>query len=666
MRKLLIALLSASLFFSCTQQMRELELHGLFSDHMVIQRDTTLLIKGWVTPKQVVKVEATWGESGQTKSLDNGEWAITVSTPAAGGPFELKIISGDTTIVINDILSGEVWLASGQSNMSMPLKGWNDTINNANFEIQNANIPDIRILTITKTTSFSQENNLSASWLIASSDTASTFSAAAWFFAKKLNAELNVPIGIIVSSWGGTPAEAWTPTNNLKEIEEYKKASEDLILAEQQYPKFLEWTKTAEYVNLNEIKKEGKKFGTIEIKHIDYTLLDYTDSTWGEIEVTDYWEYQELGSFDGLVWYRKEFTLDNVDSLQGAKLYLGPINDMDITYINGQKIGSHLGMGHYNTIREYDIPKGILKVGENVISSRVLDFAGEGGIFGDKDITISQCDKEIANLSEGWKYKAVATILSSSNVYWITDENPIPPLAMAFGPHAPSLLYNGMVSPLTDYSIKGAIWYQGESNVGRANTYTRLFPAMISGWRTLFNQGDFPFYFVQIAPYDYKSGFATSELREAQRQTLKLPNTGMAVTMDLADLSTIHPGNKQDVGLRLAYWALKNTYNTDIDECSGPLVGNVKEKDSKIVIDFTNTSGGLVLKTNSSKSFEIAGSNSVFYTAKVKIVDNSVEIWCNKVTEPKAVRYLWSDFKSTDLYNGFGLPASPFIEYITE
>ena len=240
----------------------------------------------------------------------------------------------------------------------------------------------------------------------------------------------------------------------------------------------------------------------------------------------------------------------------------------------------------------------------------------------------------------------------------------MPPLNMAFSPHTPSVLYNGMISPLTDYPIKGAIWYQGESNVGRADSYKKLFAELIKGWRSAWNQGDFPFYFVQIAPYDYENGFASSELREAQRQTLKLPNTGMAVTMDIADISNIHPGNKQDVGLRLAYWALKQTYKTDITECSGPMVKNVELNNNKIVIYFTHISGGLVLNDNSSKSFEIAGADSIFYPAKVKIADENIEVWSNKVIEPKAVRYLWSDFKSADLYNGFGLPASPFIEHV--
>ncbi|MCK5908049.1 MAG: hypothetical protein KAG37_10675, partial [Flavobacteriales bacterium] len=514
-----------------------------------------------------------------------------------------------------------------------------------------------------KTVSFTQEENLNSEWIVTSPETVSKFSAAAYFFARKLNKELNVPVGIISSSWGGTPVESWLPVEKIKNIDGFGALAGDLIKAKDQYPIFLEWSKSTEYDNMDEIKKEGKHYGELDIKHKEYTDLDFSDVSWGSIDPTKYWESQEVGNFDGMVWYRKEFTLENVDSLKVADLYLGPINDMDVTYINGHKVGSHLGVGFYNVPRDYEIPKGILKVGKNVIALRVLDFAGEGGIYreDDKDIAISQSGKEIANLSEGWKYKSVATILSSSNVYWMNDENPMPPLDVAFGPHTPTLLYNGMISPITDYTIRGTIWYQGESNVGRANAYHELFSSMITGWRNVWNEGDFPFYFVQIAPFDYNSGFETSKLREAQRSTLSLPNTGMAVTMDIATLKTVHPGNKQEVGLRLAYWALKDTYKTDLAECFGPAVKSVVKNGNKLVVDFTHVSGGLVLKNDNSKSFEIAGEDGVYFTSNVKIVDGTIELWSSKVSKPISVRYLWSDFKSTDLYNGFGLPASPFI-----
>ncbi|MCK5788051.1 MAG: glycosyl hydrolase family 2 [Chlamydiia bacterium] len=665
MKKIAFALLSVMFLFSCTQEQDviKLEVQGLFTNHMVIQRDDSLKVKGWATPNQLVKVETTWGANAESTSSEQGEWLVNISTPSAGGPFEMKIISTDSIIQINDILSGEVWVASGQSNMEMPLKGWGDTINNADFEIKNANYPNIRILTVAKTVSFTQEENLKSEWVVASPETASKFSAAAYFFARKLNTELNVPVGIISSAWGGTPVESWLTVEKIKDIKGFDVIATGLTKAKEQYPTFLEWTKSAEYVDINELKKKGNAFDLLEIKHKEYTSLDFSDASWGSIDPSEYWESQDVGNFDGMVWYRKEFTLENVDSLKVADLYLGPINDMDITYINGYRVGSKLGVGFYNVPRDYEIPKGILKVGKNVIALRVLDFAGEGGIYrdNDKDITISQSGNEIANLSEGWKYKSVATILSSSNVYWMNDENPMPPLDVAFGPHTPTLLYNGMISPLTDYTIKGVIWYQGESNVGRASAYHELFSTMIKGWRNNWEQGDFPFYFVQIAPFDYNSGFLTSELREAQRSTLSLPNTGMAVTMDIASLETIHPGNKQDIGLRLAYWALKDAYKTEQKECSGPLFESAILKNNIVSISFTHIVGGLVLKNEDSKTFEVAGSDKVFYAAKYKVVDGRVEVWSNKVKEPVEVRYLWTDFIEPNLFNGSGLPASPFI-----
>ncbi len=663
-----VVLLISSIFISsCSpkQNDRELEINGLFSNHMVIQRDNKLNIKGWATPNKIVKIETSWNENASVLTNEDGTWRATIPTPPAGGPYEINVSSNDKTITIKDVLSGEVWVASGQSNMEFPIKGWRDTINNADFEIKNANYPEIRMLTVPKTVSFAKKDNVKAEWIVTSPKTVSKFSAAAYFFARKLHSKLNVPIGIISSSWGGTPVEPWIPVESLENIKEFEQTAKDLKKAEKQYPEFLKWTKVTEYVNIKDLKKEGIGYN-IEIKNKEFTELSFSDKSWGKIDPSKYWEEQEVGGFDGMVWYRNEFVINNLDSLKGANLYLGPINDMDITFINGKKINSSLGVGLYNKPRNYKIPKGVLKIGKNVIAIRVLDFAGEGGIYrvNNKDITISQSEKEIVTLSEGWKYKAVATILSSNDVYWINDKNPMPPLSMAYGPHTPTLLFNSMIYPLTSYTIKGVIWYQGESNVGRADEYKTLFTEMIKGWRKSWNEGDFPFYFVQIAPFDYKNGVATSELRDAQKFALKLPNTGMAVTMDIASLKTIHPGNKQDVGTRLALWALKNTYKTYIEECSGPLVKSISKKGNKIVIYYTHTTKGLVMKNNS-RTFEIAGEDGVFIDAEIRIIDNNkMELWSKKIKNPKSVRYLWTDFKKANLYNGFGLPASPFIEHL--
>lgn len=634
---------------------------------MVIQRDSELLIKGYAGSGSRVEVETTWGSGGVSHCEKCGRWEISVPTPPAGGPYELRIISSDSIIKIKNILSGDIWVASGQSNMSMPLKGWGDTVINADIEIQDADFPNIRMLTVDRIPSFTKLDNLDATWEVASAGKIESFSATAWFFAKNLHQELDIPLGIIHSSWGGTPAEAWTPSESLEKMESFKKIAIKLNEAAGLFPSYRKWTETATYTDLNTLKAKGNPFHFLEMKFPEFIQADYQDSDWSEMRVPEYWESQEPGDFDGIIWYRKTFFLEEVDSVSEAQLYLGVVDDMDETYVNGHKLGSHLGEGYYNYKRKYTIPEGILKPGNNVLAIRVIDSRGTGGIAGKDEVKITQSDNKLISLSGLWRYKTVAFI-STTNVYWLNDKNPMPKMPVSLSSHTPSLLYNGMISPLTSFPIKGFIWYQGESNVGRAESYDTLFSELIEGWRKAWENDDLPFYFVQIAPWDYGSemGCKSSELREAQAYSLKLPHTGMAVTMDIADTSTIHPGNKQEVGERLALWALKQTYNsTNIEECSGPLFENAFQQGAKLFISFTHTSGGLVLKDINTDNFELAGSDSLFYPASAKIVDEYIVLTSDNVTQALAARYLWSDFKTPHLFNGAGLPASPFQEFLS-
>lgn len=654
------------LLSSCDSEKAQLSVHGLFSDNMVIQRDSELLISGWSGSRCRIEVEATWGVEGNTHGPKNGNWEIRIATPPAGGPYELNIVSSDTIIKIKNILSGEVWVASGQSNMTMPLKGWGDTVNNADQEIQNADFPNIRMLSVDRIPSFTPLNNLDAQWIVASPGKIQSFSAASWFFAKKLYSELGIPIGIIHSSWGGTPAESWTPKESLEKLESFNMIAEKLSEAEDLFPSYQKWSETATITDLNTLKSKGNPFHFLEMKFSEYIIPDFQDSAWAEMNVPQYWESQEPGDFDGIIWYRKTFFLDEVDSGTEAQLFLGVVDDMDETYLNGHKLGSHLGEGYYNFKRKYTIPKGILKAGKNVLSIRVIDSRGKGGIAGEEVVKITQSDKDLIKLSGSWKCKTVASI-STSNVYWIDDQNPMPKMPVSLSSHTPSLLYNGMISPLTSFPVSGFIWYQGESNVGRAESYSTLFPELIEAWRKAWGRNDLPFYFVQIAPWDYgrEMGFGSSELREAQRQTLALSNTGMVVTMDIADTSTIHPGNKQDVGERLALWALKQTYNkAEITECSGPLFEDAVQEGAELFISFTHTSGGLVLKDKNTDNFELAGTDSLFFPATAMLVDDFIVLSSDQVSQPIAARYLWSDFKTPHLFNGSGLPAPPFQAFV--
>lgn len=437
---------------SCSSSNAPLRLHALFSDHMVLQRDASVPIWGWAEPGETVTVSPAWGDAVEGTASESGRWSVSVRTPDAGGPSTMSVATSDTTITIQDIVFGEVWVGSGQSNMEMPLSGWppNDLIDGSETAIATANFPMIRMFTVERTVSLIPKDDVNGKWIVASLETVGEFSATAHFFAKALHAGLDVPIGIIHSSWGGTPAEAWVP--------------------------------------------------------------------------------------------------------------------------------------------------GFETVNEPV------------------------------------------------------EQN------------SPSMLFNGMIAPIVPYAMKGVIWYQGESNVGRGKQYETLFPTLIRSWRSQWGLGDFPFYYVQIAPFKYGESEPSpaAELREAQRLTLSLPNTGMVVTTDIGNPTNIHPANKKDVGERLALWALSRTYGQEL-VYSGPLADRADFAGRQVVVHFQHVGSGLVAKNGPLTDFELAGADGVFHPAKAIISGETVVVTSIKVTQPVAIRFGWREAAQPNLFNKEGLPASSFI-----
>jgi sialate O-acetylesterase len=362
--------------------------------------------------------------------------------------------------------------------------------------------------------------------------------------------------------------------------------------------------------------------------------------------VPSLWENQQIGNIDGVVWMRKTIVLSAEQAKKEAVLYLSKVDDEDVTYVNGVQVGTN---NIWEAKRIYKIPVGVLKEGSNVIAVRIADYTGGGGIYGDPaDLKIDFKDS-IVPLEGLWKFNVVNVKISvSPNSY-------------------PSLLYNAMVNPLIPYAFQGVLWYQGEANVWRAKQYKKAFPLMITDWRAKWNQGNFPFYFVQLSTFNEfngnsKVGSRWAELREAQTQTLQLPNTGMAVTTDIGNAKDIHPTNKQDVGKRLAAIALNNVYGKKM-VYSGPMYKSMEIKANQIILTFDNTGSGLSSSDNGEnlKGFEIAGADKVFYSAKAIIKNNTVIVSSEKVSNPVAVHYGWAD-DDTDinLFNKEKFPASPF------
>ena len=646
-------------FLSCKDSEKgfekiDLVLNSLFADHMVLQQQDDVAFWGSYIPSQEVQVSTSWGEKVATTSDAEGRWMLDLKTPEAGGPYEITVSTKDSTITLKDVLVGEVWLASGQSNMEMPLEGFlpNEPIDNYMAEVANANFPQIRYFDVARAIAPKPEINCMGQWHVTSPENANQFSAAGYFFARKLHQELGVPIGVITSSWGGTPVESWMSREKILGLNEFNDELD--VLKEENIKLMKDWFSQFPSVH---IPNEPEGWATLNLEDGAYSQIDFDDSTWSHSELPAMVEDLATTSNDGAFWFRKTVHLNDISSDYNFSVTQG-IDDSDITYVNGKEIGNTFG---WNTPREYTIPKELLKPGANAIAIRIIDTGGGGGFMGEVHLRHSATGK-IVPINKDWKYKQIAGIQGSNFLLFHGNRE-----ALAKSPsgidsyrldaNTPSVLYNGMIHPLIPYRIKGAIWYQGESNVGRDTQYLKLFTGMIEDWRARW-QNDFPFYFVQIAPFDYGNGLSPA-LRDAQRLSLRTPKTGMAIVMDIGRPKSIHPGNKQDVGDRLARLALANDYGKKI-VASGPLYKSHTISEGKIIVEFDYAEDGLANKDPNGSGFEIAGTDKKYFAAKAKIVGNKIELTSPSVREPKYVRYGWKDYIAGSLFNLEGLPASSF------
>ncbi len=618
----------------------KVELPSIFTDNMVLQRQTEAPIWGKATPGKEVRITTSWdNQTYKVTAGADGKWMVKMKTPQAGGPYQITISDGKA-VQLNNVLIGEVWICSGQSNMEMPLAGWGK-IDNYEKEIAEANYPQIRLLHVEKATSIRPVEDvkiMGGSWRVCSPANIPEFSSVAYFFGRELYKSLNVPIGLINTSWGGTIAEAWTSGESLENmpyfkgtVQEMRTVSETELQATYQ-KKFDEWN-----------KQIGDADGGTKGNWQSSTL---NDGDWQTMQLPTLWEDAGLKDFDGIVWFRKTITIPSDWNGKELNLSLGMIDDNEITYFNGVEIGRTNG---HNIDRNYKVPARLVKTGVAVITVRVTDTGGGGGIWGEKtDMKISGM-----SLAGEWKYKTAVDL----------NKFPKAPQSQLNSPNRPMVLFNAMIKPLVPYAVQGAIWYQGESNADRAYQYRELLPLMIRDWRTQWNR-DLPFYLVQLANFmaeDKEPAESQwAELREAQLQTLHLENTGMAVAIDIGDEKDIHPKNKQDVGLRLALAAKANTYGQKIAS-SGPIYESYKMEGNQIRITFKHTDGGLKAKDATQlKGFAIAGSDHKFYWAQATIQGNEVIVSAPQVKFPVAVRYAWGNNPVCNLYNGAGLPASPF------
>jgi sialate O-acetylesterase len=610
-------------------------LSPVFSSHMVLQRDKTNTFWGWTSPGKRVTVSVS-GNTGTGTAGSDGKWMVRVAPPPTGGPYTVNI-DGPSHVTLDDVLVGDVWVCSGQSNMEFGI----GMTNNSAQEIANADHPGIRLFLAPHDINLRPVPVIDGTWKPCNPTTIREggwegFSAVGYFFGRELNDRLKVPIGLVETNWGGTVAESWTSKGSLEKLGDFDKA---LNLVDE-----LGKPGTPDFAHRTDSWFMANDAGSAN----HWEAPGYNDTYWKETALPTSFRKLKGGDWRGIYWFRRTVTMPQAP--EDAVLTLGANRDYTTVWINDVKVGDTYSQ---YSLAQYHVPAGLLHSGENQIAVRMLAHGGDGGFTqGPETLNIKFGDQTVS-LAGNWKYAPGADLSLADPL----------PRSLDGDPNVPTVLYNGMIYPFVPLAIKGAIWYQGEANVGRAEQYKRLLPAMIADWRQSFGQGDFPFFIVQLANYaerhDQPADDPWPELREAQTYTAEhVRNAGLAVAIDIGDGNDIHPRDKQDVGKRLALAAMHTAYGQNV-VYSGPTFAAKQRVGDTLVISFHHTDGGLKGETPL-KGFQIAGEDHKFYWADATIKGDTVVISSSNVSEPVDVRYAWDANPEAGLFNGVGLPAVPF------
>jgi len=646
-----------------------MKLAALFCDHAVLQQGMPIPVWGWCQPK--ARVEVKLGKQVVEYFAGNdGKFMVRFPAMAAGGPYELSATDRKSgkTAVCHDVWVGEVWLASGQSNMEWTLEG----LDNGRKDAERS-LPDLRIFNVPHYSYPGRQSDLTElserdkqfycqqslaplSWIPAGAPGTISCSAVAYYFGSQLQNALGVKIGVINSSWGGTIAEAWTSRETLTRNPEMtaRLASYE---AQVNRPDF--WSDYPDRtLQLECLQMPAGKLpadhGNAGLKK-GWAKPDFNDESWPEMTLPSCW--QEHGeNYSGVLWFRKTVNVPAAWAGKDLQLEIGAVDKQDITYFNGKKVGA-TGKGfetnYWNQPRSYRVPGNLVKAGKNVIAVRVYSFIYAGGMIGPEktmNLTVAGNGKKSLPLAGSWHYQ--------------TEQNfgltPIPQLKLGPGnPNSPAMLFDNMIAPLIPYAFRGAVWYQGESNSNNAGQYRRVLRDMICDWRFHWGQGDFPFIQVQLANFNASLTENWPIIREAQFQVFRdLPNNGMASAIDIGEPDNIHPRYKAEVGRRLALWALTETYGKP-GIPSGPLFRNFTIEADAIRIRF-DYADGLTAKGGTLRGFLLAGNDRTFVPANAVVDGTTIVISHPDVKNPMAVRYDWANNPDGNLYNRAGLPASPF------
>lgn len=627
----------------------KVSLPQLVSSHMILQRETPLTIWGWAAAKEKVTIIFN-GKAYNTTTGEQGSWAVKMKPMKAGGPFKM-IIKGENTIILDDVMLGDVWFCSGQSNMALPMERLKEPYPEV---IAHDNYPLIRNFFVpTKANLSGEATDLPpGKWLAATGNNLLSFGGTSYFFARMLFEKYHIPIGIINSSVGGTPIEAWMSrdafvgnSDQLKKIDNFRDS-----------------------VSMNNDQKRvnsslSSRLSPLPIVDqglsgpVKWINPDFDAIGWRKFWMPGYWADQGLRNLNGVFYFRKELQIPSEMSGKQAKLYLGRIIDADSVFLNGNFIGNTT---YQYPPRRYVIPQGLLKTGKNILIVKVISSSGKGGFVPDKNYFLQTASDEKIDLRGEWTYEVGYAQPKVSRSFGGGGEMPL------VAQNEPTGLFNTMVAPAVKFAIKGFVWYQGESNTGDPKAYAQSLPALIKDWRNKWKQGELPFIYAQL-PNFMEANYLPEEsnwaqFRQSQLQALSVPNTGMAVTIDAGEWNDIHPLNKKAVGERLALWASHLAYGDKNIIFSGPIYNSSRKNGSDIIITFDYSGPGLVIKGSGKLTgFELAGPDKVFYWTDAQIVGNTVVLSIPPGLKPAFIRYAWADNPDrANLYNEADLPASPF------
>lgn len=617
------------------------KLPGYIGNNMVLQQNVEIKIPGETTPGAKVEVTPSWGKTVKATADAEGKFIVTLNTPKAGGPYCITFNDGDV-VTVDNILSGEVWICSGQSNMEMPIAGWGQVMD-FQTEIAMAHNPNVRLLQVRKNVStvpLEEAVYNGGGWMECTPGTVPEFSACAYFYARELAAKLGVPVGVIDTTWGGTSAEAWTPYEYLEIVPGFENEKSDLKAANGDVEKMQK---------LNEARFDEWRKG-YNTHRTDYAVDKFHggEEGWNTMKLPNMWEAAGLPGFNGIVYMQREIEIPASWAGKKVSVKFPGIDDEDVTYFNGEEIARGWG---WNSERNYTIPGNKVKAGKSIITVVITDNGGEGGIYGEASNMYLECEGERKSLVGEWAYRVSC------------DFSKLPPAPLSItSSNYPTVLYNAMVNPLRDFPVKGCIWYQGCNNVGRDAQYAVLFPQMVKGWRNAFNNPEMSFYFVQLAGYlaprYCQPDSEWAALRNAQTSVLDLENTGMAVAIDLGNPVDIHPKNKQEVARRLSLLARNKTYGQDVI-CEAPKCVKSVVSGNKMTLTFD---APVHAQTAAALGFIIGDKNNNWQPAVAEISADglTVVVSAEKIKKPVAVRYDWADYPNGNIYGADNLPVAPF------